>query len=233
MGHLIYQTLRENVVDAIRLKILNGDIAQGARIVEQDIAAALGVSRGPVREALRQLEQEGLIEYTRNVGCSVKKVTLEDIYEIYLLRATYEILAVKLLRGVLSDAALSVMAEALSCMEKLEEKDFHVSISYDNMLHGAIIQETKLPRLIKTWTDLNYGNIISYYIGSQDHKAAVERQYPIHKELYEVCRTGDCQEICRALLEHYMRTIRRQLAEKNLPEDSFKFSVDIMSDLLL
>lgn len=233
MGHLIYQTLRENVVDAIRLKILSGDIAMGARIVEQDIAANLGVSRGPVREALRQLEQEGLIEYTRNVGCSVKKVTLEDIYEIYLLRATYEILAVKLLRGVLSDAALSVMAEALSCMEKLEEKDFHVSISYDNMLHGAIIQETKLPRLIKTWTDLNYGNIISYYIGSQDHKAAVERQYPIHKELYEVFRTGDCSEICGALLDHYMRTIRRQLSEKNLTEDSLKFSVDIMSDLLL
>lgn len=232
MGHLIYQTLRENVVDAIRLKILNGEIALGARIVEQDIAADLGVSRGPVREALRQLEQEGLIEYTRNVGCSVKKVTLEDIYEIYLLRATYEILAVKLLKGILSETALSVMKEALNCMEKLEEKDFHVSISYDNMLHGAIIQETKLPRLIKTWTDLNYGNIITYYMGSQDHKAAVERQYPLHKELYDVCCTGDCAKICRAILDHYMRTIRRQLAEKNMAEDSFKFSVDLMSDLL-
>ena len=89
MGRLVYQTLRENVADAIRMKILNHEVPMGARIIEQEIAAELGVSRGPVREALRQLEQEGLLEYTRNAGCSVKKITLEDIYEIYLLRATY------------------------------------------------------------------------------------------------------------------------------------------------
>ena len=96
MGKLTYQTLRENVVDVIRMKIFNHELAPGMRIIEQDISDELGVSRGPIREALRQLEQEGLVEYVRNVGCSVKNITLEDIYEIYLLRATYEILAVKL-----------------------------------------------------------------------------------------------------------------------------------------
>ena len=96
MGKLTYQTLRENVVDVIRMKIFNHELAPGMRIIEQDISDELGVSRGPIREALRQLEQEGLVEYLRTVGYSVKNITLEDIYEIYLLRATYEILAVKL-----------------------------------------------------------------------------------------------------------------------------------------
>ena len=61
MGKLTYQTLRENVVDVIRMKIFNHELAPGMRIIEQDISDELGVSRGPIREALRQLEQEGLI----------------------------------------------------------------------------------------------------------------------------------------------------------------------------
>ena len=63
MGKLTYQTLRENVVDVIRMKIFNHELAPGMRIIEQDISDELGVSRGPIREALRQLEQEGLVEY--------------------------------------------------------------------------------------------------------------------------------------------------------------------------
>ena len=86
MSKLIYRTLRENVVDAIREKILKRELEPGVRIIEKELSEELGVSRGPIREALRQLEQEGIIEYTRNVGCSVKKVTIKDLYEIYLLQ---------------------------------------------------------------------------------------------------------------------------------------------------
>ena len=70
MGKLDYRTLRENVADEIRMKILNGDMKPGDKIIEQELASEFGISRGPVREALRQLEQEGMVEYSRNVGCS-------------------------------------------------------------------------------------------------------------------------------------------------------------------
>ena len=65
MGKLTYQTLRENVVDVIRMKIFNHELAPGMRIIEQDISDELGVSRGRSGEALRQLEQEGLVEYEK------------------------------------------------------------------------------------------------------------------------------------------------------------------------
>jgi len=68
---IYYRTLRENVVEAIRDKIINQELKPGERIVEMDLAEEFKTSRGPVREALRQLEHEGLIEYTRKEGCTV------------------------------------------------------------------------------------------------------------------------------------------------------------------
>ena len=65
VGKLDYRTLRENVADEIRMKILNGDMKPGDKIIEQELASEFGISRGPVREALRQLEQEGMVEYSR------------------------------------------------------------------------------------------------------------------------------------------------------------------------
>ena len=61
---IYFRTLRENVVEAIRDKIINQELKPGERIVEMELAEEFKTSRGPVREALRQLEHEGLIEYT-------------------------------------------------------------------------------------------------------------------------------------------------------------------------
>lgn len=101
MGKLDYRTLRENVADEIRMKILNGDMKPGDKIIEQELASEFGISRGPVREALRQLEQEGMVEYSRNVGCSVKHIGMDDVYEIYYMRANYEMMAVRLYNGIM------------------------------------------------------------------------------------------------------------------------------------
>ena len=86
MAAIYFRTLRENVVEAIRYKIINQELKPGERIVELDLAKEFKTSRGPIREALRQLEHEGLIEYTRNVGCTVKNPDLQESFEGYLIR---------------------------------------------------------------------------------------------------------------------------------------------------
>ena len=203
MAELIYRTLRENIADIIRKRIIYQELEPGQKIVEQDLAKEFKTSRAPIREALRQLENEGLIEYVRNAGCSVKEITLEESFEIYLMRANYETMAV-------------------------DEEQFDQVFVYDNQMHGLLVEMTGMTRLYKAWKELNYGNIVTGFSLSTDKKRVLERQYPIHKELVDACREKNKEKICHVLSEHYMRTIRRLLKEQGLSEEDSGFSFDFL-----
>lgn len=209
MGKLAFKTLRENVSEEIRLKILNQELTPGMRIIEQDLSDELGVSRGPIREALRQLEQEGMVEYTRNVGCSVREITIQDIYETYLLRSNYEMIAVRLYEAQFTDEEIARMEEALELMKNLTIENYSKLVSYGCMFHGVIIEKAGLARLKKAWQDQEYGEILSCNAGFVDKQTVLERQYPIHRELVDICKTRDVEAICNAISDHYMLTIKR------------------------
>ena len=113
MTELGYKTLRESIVDIIRKRIINRELQPGQKIVEQELAKEFQTSRAPIREALRELENEGLVEYVRNAGCSVKEITFEESFGINLMRANYVIMAVRLLEGKEPEETLQVMEEIL------------------------------------------------------------------------------------------------------------------------
>lgn len=214
MGKLAFKTLRENVSEEIRLKILNQELTPGMRIIEQDLSDELGVSRGPIREALRQLEQEGMVEYTRNVGCSVREITIQDVYETYLLRSNYEMIAVRLYEAQFTDEEIARMEEALELMKNLTIENYSKIVSYGCMLHEVIIEKAGLARLKKAWQDQEYGEILSCNAGFVDKQTVLERQYPIHRELVDICKTRDVEAICSAISDHYMLTIKRLKSEE-------------------
>jgi Transcriptional regulators len=214
MGKLAFKTLRENVSEEIRLKILNQELTPGMRIIEQDLSDELGVSRGPIREALRQLEQEGMVEYTRNVGCSVREITIQDVYETYLLRSNYEMIAVRLYEAQFTDEEIARMEEALELMKNLTIENYSKIVSYGCMLHEVIIEKAGLARLKKAWQDQEYGEILSCNAGFVDKQTVLERQYPIHRELVDICKTRDVEAICNAISDHYMLTIKRLKSEE-------------------
>ena len=199
MGKLDYRTLRENVADEIRMKILNGDMKPGDKIIEQELASEFGISRGPVREALRQLEQEGMVEYSRNVGCSVKHIGMDDVYEIYYMRANYEMMAVRLYNAPFPQETIEKMEQVLEQMKQLHKEEYRKVFELDNEFHEAILDLVSFKRLKKAWEDLNYGNIVTGYNMEIDSEQVIKRQYLIHEKLLNACKTGTPAQVEQAI----------------------------------
>ncbi|UFH50773.1 GntR family transcriptional regulator [Pseudomonas sp. KNUC1026] len=136
-------TLREIVLDKLRSAILNFQLLPGDRLVERDLCDRLGVSRTSVREALRHLESEGLVEFADAKGPRVAIITLEDACDLYELRAVLEGLIVQLftLRAKAKDIralekALEVNRKALEQAELPQVLD-SVQGFYDVLLEGC------------------------------------------------------------------------------------------------
>ena len=209
MGKLDYRTLRENVADEIRMKILNGDMKPGDKIIEQELASEFGISRGPVREALRQLEQEGMVEYSRNVGCSVKHIGMDDVYEIYYMRANYEMMAVRLYNAPFPQETIEKMEQVLEQMKQLHKEEYRKVFELDNKFHEAILDLVSFMRLKKAWEDLNYGNIVMGYNMAVDSDQVIKRQYLIHEKLLSACRTGTPAQVEQAIADHYRGSVEK------------------------
>lgn len=209
MDEFAFQTLRESITSAIRSKILTGELQPGVKLAEQRLAEEFGSSRAPIREALRQLEQEGMVEYSRNVGCSVRRVKPEDAYEIYLLRANLEMTALRYFDCKFPEEDLRTLRGILEEMRNVRPGDLSQIVENDNRFHAVIVQRAGLPRLLKFWDDLNYGNLLVGANSGSNHETLTQRQNGIHTKLYEALASGDTEVACRAVYAHYMEPMER------------------------
>ena len=117
-----HKSLREAALAAIRQAISRGDLKPGQRLVESDVAEQMGISRAPVREALRQLETEGLVVSEPHRGTFVAEVSATDLWEIYTLRAAIERLAVRLVTEKASAEMLAQLQQAVADMAQAAAK---------------------------------------------------------------------------------------------------------------
>jgi len=106
--------LRQRVVEALRDSIVHGRLAPGARLIERELIERMGVSRTVLREALRQLETEGLIDVVANKGAVVRNLSHAEAQDLYAIRAVLEGLAARLFAERADPAARSALAEVLS-----------------------------------------------------------------------------------------------------------------------
>ncbi len=116
------QSLTALVRDEIERQILSGEIAAGGRLNEVALATRLGVSRGPVREAVRLLERDGLVTSIVNQGAFVRQISIEEASELYDLRAVMMGYACSVLAGTVDEAGLADLGSLVRLMDDCAEK---------------------------------------------------------------------------------------------------------------
>lgn len=176
-----YKPLREIVFAHLREAIIKGVLKPGERLMEIQLAEKLGVSRTPVREAIRKLELEGLVVMIARKGAYVADVSINDIVNIFEVRMSLEGLAAELAAQRISEQELMLLqakhAEFEKCFykEELEQK-----LKIDIEFHAIIYKATRNSRLISILDSLReqIGRYRKTYMSNFDlaHKAGVEHE---------------------------------------------------------
>ena len=145
-------SLREQIKDVILQRIVEGSLEPGSRIVETRIAQELGVSHGPVREALRDLEQLGCVIHEPNRGCSVRDFSLEELLEAFPVRAALEALAARLAAERITKAELAELEQLLGRMTKAARRgDAHDQSQANASFHATIVRAARNRTLERQW----------------------------------------------------------------------------------
>jgi DNA-binding GntR family transcriptional regulator len=177
--------LREQVKELILERILNGSYLPGERLVETRIAAELGTSQAPVREALRDLELLRFIESTPFRGARVREVSQEELLEIYPVRAAIEEVAAREAATRL-DGNVDALAAELEAMHRAADaNDLHAQVEHDVAFHRLIVEASGNGILLDTWQSLRIEArtiVTALRTGLDGHEIA-ERHRPVLEAL--------------------------------------------------
>lgn len=135
-------SLTDEIADIVRERILKGEYRIGEKIKENQIATELKVSRTPIREAFKQLENEGLIDYIPNRGCFAKGFTRQDIEDIYAVRKALEVLAVEWAVNRIDDEQLAELQRQSDLMEfyttrKDSKRVLEINADFHDIIYNA------------------------------------------------------------------------------------------------
>ena len=204
-----HKSLREAALSAIRQAILNGDLKPGQRLVEGEIAEQLGISRAPVREALRQLETEGLVVSIPHRGTFVAELSPADLWEIYTLRAALERLAVRIVTEKASPDVLARLEKAVADMaEAAHTGDLTRLAALDMSFHEMLCRASGHSRLLNTWLSMT-AQIRTFIDLTNTLYLPPEEVVRLHTEVVEHIRHGRAEEAGEALAGHILDVGKR------------------------
>jgi DNA-binding GntR family transcriptional regulator len=192
--------LREQVKELILERILNGSYKPGERLVETRIAAELGTSQAPVREALRDLEILRFVESEPFRGSRVRKISQEELIEIYPVRAAIEEVAAREAATRLDGDVDALEAELDAMHRAADENDLHARVEHDVAFHRLIVEASGNAILLETWLSLGIGPrtiVTALRTGLDGHEIA-ER----HRPVLEALRARDPEVAGAALRRH-------------------------------
>jgi DNA-binding GntR family transcriptional regulator len=211
---------REQVLDRLRAAIAGGQLRMGEPIREREIAERMQISRAPIREALRDLEKEGLVVTLPHRGACVAVYTDADVEEIYSLRAALEALAIEraIVRATPED--VRALEQSVDAMEQLVGiGDFDAILRADTAFHRRICAVASHRRLLDTWESLARQIQAIYTV--TDLPKLVQQLYGYmanigdrHRPIVDAIRTGDVPFGRRYITAHILQVAQILAAQR-------------------
>lgn len=193
------RTLREQCLALLRSAITAGKLAPGTRLVETELSAAFGVSRGTLREALRALQQEGLVT-ARESGLWVRVLGEGEIGDIFAVRAALEGLAVEVLCS--RPDRSEVVAELRRWLDVMgEEGDLESQVEADLQFHHLMCRLSGNETLVRSWEFLS-GHVRITIMHAGPERALHNMNVNRHKPIVDAIEAGDAPAARRIVSEH-------------------------------
>jgi DNA-binding GntR family transcriptional regulator len=194
-----FRTATSFVADTLRTAILTGTLDDGLALRQDELAGTFGVSRMPVREALRQLEAEGLVDFKPHKGAVVAQLPLEEIWEVYEMRLMAETFALRLSLPHLTAEALDRAAALLDDIDG--ERDVTRWGQLNRQFHATLYSGAPRKRLASLIDQL-HGSIDRYLRFLLTSLAYEDRSRDEHRAILAACRAGDCDGAVEAMRQH-------------------------------
>ena len=215
-------TFASMVGERLRSDIIAGVLQPGTQLNEVELAASFGVSRGPVREALQRLIQEGLLRSEPHRGVFLPILGAADIDDIYLVREALETAALRSITGtpraVSSYKALDRIVRAMESAEKSD--DWKTVVSRDLDFHTALVAAADSPRLERMFTTvisetrLCLGMLTDAYDQREDLVRRRDDLVEEHRQILDLVRADDVEGAVAVLKKHFdgaLGTLKRRM----------------------
>jgi DNA-binding GntR family transcriptional regulator len=195
-------TLWQRVYSHLRGEILSGELPPGTELQEVALSATLGVSRGPIREAIGRLAAEGLVTVRPRRGAVVRELSTEEFLEAYQVREALEVMAVRLAVPRLTDTDVATLemciAEMTSCADSGDTQGFFEA---NSGFHRAFFDISGNRMLVDLYRGL-CSQIDRYRLRSLELRGNVQRSIAEHKAILRAARAGDVERAVHLVSEH-------------------------------
>jgi len=202
-----HRPLREIVYEQLKIQILTGKIAPGTRMMEVELAEDLGVSRTPVREAIRKLEKEALVVIEPRRGAYVSDVSVKEMVDTLVVREDLEALAASLTAKRITKEELEGLEKKVTdYSEAIASGDMEQIIRADESFHHKIVALSGNKALIQLFSSVQELSLRFRYLYYEDF-TRYENMPVEHKEILEAIRTGD-GDAARIVSDNHVKKLK-------------------------
>lgn len=217
-----YELLSQKVYRILKTGIVKKYLKPGTKLLEVKIAKQMGVSRTPVREAIRELAAEGFVKMIPNQGVIVSIASIEDIQEVLQIRSVLEGLAARLATKVINGEEIKELEKYIEQMEYYANKDNALAFSkMDVEFHELILNICGNNRLIQIRKNLS-DQAHRYRIRSLSIPGRLKHSLKEHQEILEALKRKDSEQADKLSQKHIENVLKNILAHESKEEDKNK-----------